>query len=44
MLISFYEFTGKDVQLEKAIEVIKEEMLKGGVKHPGIPVYPDKSK
>ncbi len=38
------EFMGKDVQLEKAIEVIKAEMRKGGVKHPGIPVYPNKSK
>lgn len=36
------EFEGKDQQLEKAIEVIKEEMKKKPAKLPDIPPYPNK--
>ena len=38
------EFTGIDDQLNKAIEVIKEEMKKQPVRIPQPPKYPDKSK
>ncbi len=38
------EYAGIDDQLNKAIEVIKEEMKKNPVKLPDHPPYPDKSK
>ncbi|MCX6137277.1 MAG: S41 family peptidase [Ignavibacteriales bacterium] len=38
------EFSGVDEQLNKAIEVIKEEMKKNPVKLPEPPPYPDKSR
>jgi tricorn protease len=38
------EFSGVDDQLNKAIEVIKEELKKNPVKLPPPPPYPDKSK
>jgi len=38
------EFEGIDEQLNKAIEVVKEEMKKNPVKLPPPPPYPDKSK
>ena len=39
----YEEFTGKDSQLQKAIEVLKEE-LKNYKQFPIIPVGPDKTK
>ncbi|MFN0159311.1 MAG: PDZ domain-containing protein [Bacteroidota bacterium] len=39
-----HEFAGTDDQLNKGIEVIKEEMRKNPVKLPDPPPYPDKSK
>lgn len=38
------EFEGTDEQLNKAIEVVKEEMKKNPAKLPQPPPYPDKSK
>jgi tricorn protease len=38
------EFAGTDDQLNKAIEVIREELRKNPVKLPDPPPYPDKSK
>jgi tricorn protease len=38
------EYAGTDDQLNKAIEVIKEELKKNPVKLPPPPPYPDKSK
>jgi len=38
------EFAGIDEQLNKAIEIIKEELKKNPVKLPEPPPYPDKSK
>jgi len=38
------ELAGIDDQLEKAIEVIKQELAKHPVKIPPPPPYPDKSK
>ncbi|PLX16325.1 MAG: protease [Salinivirgaceae bacterium] len=40
----FKEFNGEDTQLNKAIEVILEELKTKGVKTPEIPALPDKSK
>lgn len=39
----YLEFNGEDAQLNKAIEVILEE-LKNWKKEPAVPDYPDKSK
>ena len=38
------EFTGVDDQLEKAIQLVKEELERNPVKLPPPPPYPDKSK
>ncbi len=38
------EYAGEDEQLNKAIEVILEELKNWNYKQPGIPVAPDKSK
>jgi len=38
------EYAGIDDQLEKAIEVVKQELQKRPVKLPPPPPYPDKSK
>ena len=38
------EFAGEDQQLNKAIELVLEELAKNPVKIPGPPPYPDKSK
>lgn len=38
------EYEGLDQQLQKAIEVILEELEKQEVKLPDIPEYPDKKK
>ncbi|MCD6516105.1 MAG: PD40 domain-containing protein [Candidatus Aminicenantes bacterium] len=38
------EYAGIDQQLDKAIEVILEELKKDGVELPDIPPYPDKKK
>jgi len=40
---SYQEFMGNDYQLDKAIEVIKDELIKFERDLPGIPNFPDKS-
>jgi tricorn protease len=40
----YKEFNGEDTQLNKAIEVILEELKTKGVKTPEIPAFPDKTK
>ena len=38
------EFAGEDEQLNKAIEVILQELKENPVKMPDAPKYPDKNK
>ncbi len=40
----YEEYIGKDAQLEKAIEVIMDELIKNPVEKAPVPPFPDKSK